>query len=172
MDVVRRNIAALRGSIDIASTEGVGSTMTVRLPLTLAIIDGFLVGLGQAAYVIPLDVIEECIEFALEPGQDYVNLRGQVLPCIRLRQLFGVTAAPSRRSSIVVIHHAGQRAGLVVDTLQGEFQTIIKPLSPVFSGVRCVSGSTILGNGEVALILDVAALFPPVGNRHPQHLAA
>jgi two-component system chemotaxis sensor kinase CheA len=163
MDVVKRNINALRGSVGIDSTEGCGTIVTVRLPLTLAIIDGFLVGLGKSTYVIPLDTIEECIEFTAEPGQDYANLRGQVLPFVRLRELFGAQGTGGRRESIVVIKHAGQRAGLVVDTLLGEFQTVIKPLSPVFSGVRCISGSTILGSGEVALILDVAALLQQAG---------
>jgi two-component system chemotaxis sensor kinase CheA len=179
MDVVKRNINALRGSVGIDSAEGKGTVVTVRLPLTLAIIDGFLVGLGKSTYVIPLDTIEECIEFAAEPGHDYANLRGQVLPFVRLRDMFGVQGAAGRRESIVVLKHAGQRAGLVVDALLGEFQTVIKPLSPVFSGVRCISGSTILGSGEVALILDVAALLQQLGEPgqhqiqpHLQHHAA
>ena len=172
MDVVKRNINALRGSVAIDSTQGHGTTVTVRLPLTLAIIDGFLVGLGKSTYVIPLDAIEECIKFTAEPGHDYANLRGQVLPFVRLREMFGVQGPAGRRESIVVLKHAGQRAGLVVDTLLGEFQTVIKPLSPVFSGVRCISGSTILGSGEVALILDVAALLRQSGAQSPQQQAA
>ena len=172
MDVVKRNIAALRGSVAIDSEEGVGTTVTVRLPLTLAIIDGFLVQLGESVYVIPLDTIEECIEFAAEPGHDYTNLRGQVMPFIRMRERFGVAGTPPRRESIVVIRHAGQRAGLVVDTLLGEFQTVIKPLSPMFNGVDCISGSTILGSGEVALILDVGALFAHAPHKNAPQLAA
>ncbi|MES2151849.1 MAG: chemotaxis protein CheA [Pseudomonadota bacterium] len=168
MDVVKRNITALRGSVAVDSEEGVGTTVTVRLPLTLAIIDGFLVQLGEAVYVIPLDTIEECIEFAADPGHDYTNLRGQVLPFIRLRERFAVSGTPPRRESIVVIRHAGQRAGLVVDTLLGEFQTVIKPLSPMFNGVDCISGSTILGSGDVALILDVGALFSLTHKNSPQ----
>ena len=172
MDVVKRNITALRGSVAIDSEEGVGTTVTVRLPLTLAIIDGFLVQLGESVYVIPLDTIEECIEFAAEPGHDYTNLRGQVMPFIRMRERFGVVGTPPRRESIVVIRHAGQRAGLVVDTLLGEFQTVIKPLSPMFNGVDCISGSTILGSGEVALILDVGALFAHTPHKNAPQLAA
>ncbi|MES2127266.1 MAG: chemotaxis protein CheA, partial [Pseudomonadota bacterium] len=172
MDVVKRNIMALRGTVSVDSAEGVGTTVSVRLPLTLAIIDGFLVGLGKSTYVIPLDMIEECIEFTCEAGHDYANLRGQVLPFIRLRDTFGVDAALTRRESIVVIKYAGLRAGIVVDTLLGEFQTVIKPLSPVFSGVRCISGSTILGSGEVALILDVAALLKGLGSTDNRQLAA
>jgi len=165
MDVVKRNIQALRGSVDVSSREGQGATVTVRLPLTLAIIDGFLVQVGSSVFVIPLDMIEECIEYGTEPGQDYCNLRGQVLPCIRLRRLFRMDGAPTRRESIVVLKFGNQRAGLVVDTLLGEFQTVIKPLSPMFSEVKCISGSTILGSGEVALILDVAQLLNTVSGK-------
>jgi len=165
MDVVKRNITALRGSVDVGSSEGQGTTVTVRLPLTLAIIDGFLVQVGDSVFVIPLDTIEECIEFAAEPGQDYSNLRGQVLPFIRLRSLFHIGGAPTRRESIVVLRFGKVRAGLVVDTLLGEFQTVIKPLSPIFSEVRCISGSTILGTGDVALILDVGALLQAVDGK-------
>ena len=172
MDVVKRNITALRGSVEVGSKEGQGTTVTVRLPLTLAIIDGFLVQIGGSVFVIPLDMIEECIEFASEPGQDYCNLRGQVLPFIRLRELFGVQGAATRRESIVVLKYGSQRAGLVVDTLLGEFQTVIKPLSAIFSEVKCISGSTILGSGEVALILDVAALMHAVGGKGAVQLAA
>jgi two-component system, chemotaxis family, sensor kinase CheA len=158
MDVVKRNIKALRGSVAVKSEEGIGTTVTVRLPLTLAIIDGFLVGLGKSAFVVPLDMMEECVEFSAEPGHDYTNLRGQVLPFIRLRELFEVEGAAAERQNIVVVKHAGRRAGLVVDMLLGEFQTVIKPLGKMFNRVKCISGSTILGSGEVALILDVPAL--------------
>lgn len=172
MDVVKRNITALRGSVDVSSKEGAGTTVTVRLPLTLAIIDGFLVQVGGSVFVIPLDMIEECIEFATEPGQDYCNLRGQVLPFIRLRSLFRIDGAATRRESIVVLKLGTTRAGLVVDTLLGEFQTVIKPLSPMFSEVKCISGSTILGSGEVALILDVGSLMQAVADKGTVALAA
>ena len=158
LDVVKRNITALRGSVSVHSEDGLGTTVAVRLPLTLAIIDGFLIEIGQSVFVIPLDAIDECVEFSTEPGHDYANLRGQVLPLIRLRELFAVDGAPTRRENIVVLQSGGQRVGLVVDTLLGEFQTVIKPLGQLFSQVHCISGSTILGGGEVALILDVPAL--------------
>jgi len=158
LDVVKRNITALRGTVSLASEEGVGTTVTVRLPLTLAIIDGFLVGVGNSVYAIPLDMIEECIAFSAESGHDFTNLRGQVLPFIRLRELFGTKGTPARGENIVVLKHNGQKAGLVVDTLMGEFQTVIKPLGDMFAQVTCISGSTILGSGDVALILDVPAL--------------
>jgi two-component system chemotaxis sensor kinase CheA len=158
LDVVKRNITALRGTVGMDSVEGEGTTVTVRLPLTLAIIDGFLVQVGNAVFAIPLDMIEECIAYTAEPGHDFTNLRGQVLPFVRLRALFSIRSAPARSENIVVLKHAGQKAGLVVDKLLGEFQTVIKPLGDMFNHVKCISGSTILGSGEVALILDVPAI--------------
>ncbi len=162
MDVVKRNIVALRGSVDVASTEGAGTTVTVRLPLTLAIINGFQVGVGKSVFVIPMEMVEECIEFRDQPGCDWVDLRGQPLPFVRLRERFGVAGTPARRRSIVVVRYGGRKAGLVVDSLLGEFQTVIKPLGKVFAGARFLSGSSILGNGDVALILDMAALLAGV----------
>jgi len=158
LDVVKRNITALRGSVGLSSVEGQGTTVTVRLPLTLAIIDGFLVEVGKSVFAIPLDMIEECIAYTAEPGHNYTNLRGEVLPFIRLRELFAIQAAPPRSENIVVLKHADQKAGLVVDKLLGEFQTVIKPLGEMFNQVKCISGSTILGSGDVALILDVPAI--------------
>lgn len=166
MDVVKRNIVALRGSVEIASTEGAGTTVTVRLPLTLAIINGFQVGVGKSVFVIPMDMVEECIEFRddAERAQlpDYVDLRDTPLPFVRLRERFALAGGPARRQSIVVVRYGSSRAGLVVDTLLGEFQTVIKPLGKVFAGARFLSGSSILGNGDVALILDMAALLAGV----------
>ena len=164
MDVVKRNIVALRGSVDIASTEGQGTTVTVRLPLTLAIINGFQVGVGKSVFVIPMDMVEECIEFVEQPGCDWVDLRGQPLPFVRLRERFGIDGVAARRRSIVVVRYGGRKAGLIVDSLLGEFQTVIKPLGKVFAGARFLSGSSILGNGDVALILDMAALLAGVEN--------
>jgi len=172
MDVVKRNILALRGSVSIKSEEGIGTTVTVRLPLTLAIINGFQVGLGTSVFVIPLDMIEECVEFSTEVGHDYTNLRGQVLPFIRFRDLFDVAGSPPRRESIVVVNYAGQKVGLVVDALLGEFQTVIKPLGKMFNQVKGISGSSILGNGEVALIIDVSALFGKFVGKDVPQLAA
>ncbi len=159
MDVVRRNIMSLRGTVDVTSVEGQGSTFTIRLPLTLAIIDGFQVGVGKASYVIPLDSVVECIERKdLAGDRNFLNLRGEALPFIRLRELFEVEGQAPARESIVVVQFGGQRAGIVVDQLMGEFQTVIKPLGRMFANLRGIGGSTILGSGEVALILDVAAL--------------
>jgi two-component system, chemotaxis family, sensor kinase CheA len=159
LDVVKRNITSLRGGVSIRSAEGAGTTITVRLPLTLAIINGFQIGVGNATFVMPLETIDECIEFSAVEGHDFTNLRGQVLPFVRLRELFHTADPPARRQSIVVVNHAGQRAGLVVDALLGEFQTVIKPLGKLFRAADYASGSSILGNGDVALILDVPALI-------------
>ena len=172
MDVVRRNITALRGSIDVDSVEGQGTTFIIRLPLTLAIIDGFLVGIERAAYVIPLDTVVECIELKRLPSErNYINLRGEVLPFVRLRELFATPGEPPARENIVVVQFGGQRAGIVVDQLMGEFQTVIKPLGRMFAHLRGIGGSTILGNGEVALILDVAALVQGVARSEEALLA-
>ena len=163
MDVVRRNILALRGTVEVDSSEGAGTTFTIRLPLTLAIIDGFLVGIEKASYVIPLDSVVECIEHKNLPSdRNFLNLRGEALPFVRLRELFGTEGLAPVRESIVVVQFAGHRAGIVVDQLMGEFQTVIKPLGRMFAQLRGIGGSTILGSGEVALILDVAALVAMV----------
>jgi len=172
LDVVKRNITALRGTVDLASEAGAGTTVTIRLPLTLAIIDGFLVGVGKAVFAVPLDMIEECIAYKADRDHDYTNLRGEVLPFIRLRELFRLKGTPPAGENVVVLKHADQRAGLVVDTLLGEFQTVIKPLGQMFGHVKCVSGSTILGSGEVALILDVPALVDRSINRERKSVAA
>ena len=158
MDVVKRNITALRGSIHVDSQEGLGTTVTIRLPLTLAIINGFLVGLDESVFVVPLDMIEQCMELTVDSDRDYTDLRGKILPFIRLRRLFGLEACSLPRQNVVVVRSGELRAGLVVDTLLGEFQTVIKPLGKMFNRVECISGSSILGNGDVALILDVPTL--------------
>ncbi len=163
MDVVRKNIEALRGSIEIDSMAGQGTTIRIRLPLTLAIIDGFQVGVSDTSFVIPLDMVVECLELSEADRQamherNYINLRGKVLPYLYLRDLFGIEGKPVRRENIVVVQFGGNRAGFVVDNLMGEFQTVIKPLGRIFSNLKGIAGSTILGSGEVALILDVPAL--------------
>ncbi|MDX1587907.1 MAG: chemotaxis protein CheA [Oleiphilaceae bacterium] len=176
MDVVRRNIESLRGMVEVVSpgTAG-GSTFRIRLPLTLAIIDGFLSRVGDATYVVPLEMVVECTELNVgqslqSENQHYINLRQEVLPLIFLRQHFQVPGIPGRRQNIIVVRHGGQKAGLVVDELLGEHQTVIKPLSGVFAHLSGLSGSTILGSGQVALILDVPGLIPQVSLREQEML--
>ena len=164
MDIVRHNIDALRGTIDIASVEDQGSTITVRLPLTLAIIDGFGVRVGAETYVVPLDCVLECIALPRElhedgSGNGVVNLRGEPLPFLRLRDHLLVPGDRPRREHVVVVQHAGERAGLAVDDLLGERQAVIKALGSTLENLRGLAGSTILGDGRVALILDVPALL-------------
>ena len=161
MDVVKRNIEALKGSIEIDSMEGQGTIMRLRMPLTLAIIDGFRVGVGAATFVIPLDLVIECLDLPVSEAapRHYVNLRGEVLPILRLRDLFDIDAPPSAREAIVVVQYGTSRAGMVVDRLEGELQAVIKPLGQLFRGVKGLGGSTILGSGAVALILDVPDLI-------------
>lgn len=166
MDVVRRNIEALRGTVELDSRLGEGTQVTIVLPLTLAIIDGFLVGAGPDQYVIPLAQVAECVEMGAASGvkrhgEHYINLRGEVLPFIRLTELFENVDSAHRlehRESLVVVRFGHHKMGLVVDTLLGELQTVIKPLGKVFERLRGVAGATILGTGDIALILDVAEL--------------
>jgi len=162
MDVVKKSIEALRGEIELTSDEGKGTRMRLRMPLTLAIIDGFLVGVGDRSYVVPLDMVVECADHAGGQGaaqeEGLVNLRGEPLPLVRLREHFGIRERHEGRENILVVEYGGRRAGLLVDHLQGEFQAVIKPLSRLFSSVQGVGGTTILGTGEVALILDIPAL--------------
>jgi two-component system chemotaxis sensor kinase CheA len=167
MDVVNKNIDALRGQITVNSELGVGTSFTIRLPLTLAIIDGFQVLVGQSSYVIPLDLVEECIELDEQQAKkgEYVDLRGEVMPYLHLSEIFKDDDSSNtsmkregHRNNIVVVQYAGQKTGLVVDELLGEYQTVIKPLGKVFQNLKGISGATILGSGEVAMIIDVPAL--------------
>jgi len=164
MDVVRRNIQALRGSVQITSDPGAGARVRIRLPLTLAIIEGFGVGVGDETYVIPVDQVVECIELPPEENdaarkEGVLQLRDEPLPFLHLKDLFGLPGDRNGRQSVVVVQHESSRAGLAVNALYGATQTVIKPLPTIFKDVRGVSGSAILGNGRVALILDVPTLF-------------
>ena len=164
MDVVRRNIEALRGSIHLDSRPGRGLQVDIRLPLTLAIIDGFLVGVGKAKFVLPLGSVVEVIEAGGQHvrvdanGRHCVQLRGNVLPVVRLRTLYNVESGLPDRTSVVVVNSPRGKYGIEVEVLLGQQQTVIKPLGRLFKTLRGISGSSILGSGEVALILDVASL--------------
>jgi two-component system chemotaxis sensor kinase CheA len=163
MDVVKRNVELLRGSICVDTAPGKGTTFSLRLPLTLSIIEGFSVGMGEDTYVIPLEHVVECVELPpaeRRPGRTGIfNLRGEPLPYLRLREHFSLGGAPPARESIVVIGHGRGRAGIAVDLLLGQGQTVIKPLGKPCQGLPGLAGSTLLGDGRVALILDVPALL-------------
>ncbi len=159
MDVVRRSVEALRGTIDIASKSGNGTSVTLRLPLTLAIIDGLLVRVGHAYFVLPLAATLECIELTRQDieranGKHVANVRGEIIPYIRLREYFNIRMERPEREQIMVAETEDGRYGFVVDQVLGDHQTVIKNLGRFYRHVHLVSGATILGNGTVALILD------------------
>lgn len=172
MDVVKSNIEALRGSVAVTSKLGQGTTVTIHLPLTLAIIDGFMVEAQQERYIIPLNMVEECVEmdsneWQIDEVQHYVNLRGEVLPYLRLGSFFRTqgrsiaqqSAYVGKRESLVIVRVGEAKAGFVVDELHGENQTVIKPLGKLFENLKGIGGATVLGSGDVALILDVHGLI-------------
>ncbi|MBW8786488.1 MAG: chemotaxis protein CheA [Rhizobium leguminosarum] len=163
MDVVKKTVEALRGAIDIVSVPGQGSEVSLRIPLTLAIIDGLLVRVGSGRYVIPLSAVEECLELSLEEdlrsrGRSFISLRDSLVPFLRLRDLFRTGTKPDVHQKVVVISTGTERVGLVVDQIIGDHQTVIKSMSKLHNNVATFSGATILGDGSVALILDVGHL--------------
>jgi two-component system chemotaxis sensor kinase CheA len=162
MDVVLRNVEALRGTVGIESRRGEGTTITLSLPLTLAIIDGFAVRVGGEDYVIPLEAVIECVELPPAEGaraQGVLNLRGTPLPYARLGEVFGASGAAARQQSVIVVRHEAGHAGLAVDELLGTVAVVVKPLGKPFRGLPGLAGSTILASGRVCLILDVPALL-------------
>lgn len=177
MDVVKKTVDALRGVIDVKSNPGEGSEVALRIPLTLAIIDGLLVRVGNGCYVIPLSTVEECLELSLEDdlrsrGRSFISLRDNLVPFIRLRDLFRTGIKPDPFQKIVVISTGSERVGLVVDQIIGDHQTVIKSLSKLHHDVATFSGATILGDGSVALILDVAHLVASGQQQEAQLRAA
>jgi len=163
MDVVKRTIESLRGAIDITSVPGQGSQVSLRIPLTLAIIDGLLVRVGAGRYVVPLAAVEECVELSHEQdvrsaGRSLISLRDEFVPFLRLRELFRTTTEPGQHQKVVVVSTGEARVGLVVDQIIGDHQTVIKSLSKLQADAETFSGATILGDGGVALILDVPHL--------------
>ncbi len=164
MDVVKRAIEALRGSVDVESKAGQGMVITVRLPLTLAIIDGLQVRSGNEYYVIPLSLVEECVELINgqeieEGGRRILDLRGEIVPYLNLREWFQVPGSRPNIEQVVVTGVNDSRIGIVVDDVIGEHQTVIKSLGKVYRDVVGVSGATIKGDGSIALILDVPGLL-------------
>ncbi|WPE22336.1 chemotaxis protein CheA [Shinella zoogloeoides] len=177
MDVVKKTVEALRGAIDITSKPGDGSEVSLRIPLTLAIIDGLLVRVGEGCYVIPLSAVEECLELSLEDdlrsrGRSFISLRDSLVPFLRLRELFRTGTQPDPHQKVVVISTGSERVGLVVDQIIGDHQTVIKSMSKLHHDVATFSGATILGDGSVALILDVTHLVAAGQHQEAQMRAA
>ncbi len=169
MDVVKRSIESLRGKVWIDSKPGKGSTVTVELPLTLAIIEGLLVQVGEERYVMPLSLVEECIELTTadaEPGRGnrLIEVRGELVPYLRLREWFAQAGKRPPIEQIVVTRIGDTRFGFTVDQVIGQHQTVIKALGKLYEGVKGLSGATILGDGTVALILDVPKLVLDPGD--------
>ena len=163
MDVVKRSIESLRGNVEINSELGSGTTITVKLPLTLAIIEGLQVQVGEEFFVIPLSLVEECVELERAEGgeqdrEQIVNLRGEIVPYIRLGDWFEVPGERPPIEQIVVVGVHGSRFGILVDHVIGEHQTVIKSLGKIYRDVDGISGATIKGDGTMALILDVPRL--------------
>ncbi|WP_423069379.1 chemotaxis protein CheA [Devosia sp. CN2-171] len=163
MDVVKRTIDGLRGKIELSTRPGEGTTMTLRLPLTLAIIEGMLIRVGNGRYSIPLSAVEECVELPAEVathsrGRNFLDIRGSLVPFLRLRDLLDIPGEPDAHQKVVIISSGEGRTGLVVDQIIGNNQTVIKQLSKLHSGLETFSGATILGDGAVALILDTSRL--------------
>jgi len=163
MDVVKRTIDGMRGSIDLSSTPGAGTTVRLRLPLTLAIVEGLLIRIGDERYSIPLAAVEECVELpkSAEAGskrRSFLNIRGSLVPFLRLHDLFGLTTPPDEHQKVVIVSSGNTRVGLVVDQILGNQQTVIKQLSKLHANLKTFSGATILGDGTVALILDIMNL--------------
>ena len=163
LDVVRRNIDNLRGTVEISSVAGKGATITIRLPLTLAIIEGFSVRVGAETFVVPLEHVTECTELPVEQRNPetsgVLSLRGTALPYVRLRHVFGLSGEAPKRENIVVVKINDFHAGIAVDELLGGMQTVVKPLGRSFRGVPGIAGSTVLGDGRVGLIIDVPSLL-------------
>ena len=176
MDVVKKSVEALRGTINVVSNPGAGSEVSLAIPLTLAIIDGLLVRVGSGRYVIPLAAVEECLELSIEEdlrsrGRSFISLRDSLVPFIRLRDLFLTGTKPDPFQKVVVISTGSERVGLVVDQIIGDHQTVIKSMSKLHQDVATFSGATILGDGNVALILDVAHLVA-AGQHQEAHMRA
>jgi len=178
MDVVKRQIEALRGTVTITSQAGVGTTVILTLPLTLAIIDGLLVDVGRDSYIIPLSVVDENVEITADEcatgnGRTLISVRGELIPFARLRQVFESDGTAPEVERVVIVRAHGQRMGLVVDRILGTHQTVVQSLGRFYRDATHVSGATILGDGQVALILDVAGLVRTIETgKHRSQLSA
>ena len=176
MDVVKRTIDSLRGAIEIDSQNGIGTVITLRIPLTLAIIEGLLVGINEESFIIPLSIIEECIELSKRDiekahGRNIINVRDEIIPFIRLREQFSINSKLPSIEHVVITNIEGFKVGFVVDEVIGEHQTVIKSLGKFYKNVDGISGATILGDGLVALILDAPKLSKLVENEEMESYA-
>ncbi|MBI4642438.1 MAG: chemotaxis protein CheA [Deltaproteobacteria bacterium] len=163
MDVVKKAIETLRGTIEIDSQKGVGTVITIKLPLTLAIIEGLLVTIDHDYFVVPLSVVTECVELTREDvarahGHKIAKVRDEIVPYVHLRERFEIEGQPPAIEQIVITEMNGSKVGLVVDQVIGEQQTVIKTLGRAYRSVEGISGATLLGDGTVALILDASQL--------------
>jgi two-component system chemotaxis sensor kinase CheA len=176
MDVVKRSMDEMRGKIDLASTPGQGTQVTLRLPLTLAIIEGLLVRVGHGRYIIPLSAVEECVELSESAdkrsnGRSFLNIRGDLVPFLRLRELFDSNVPADLHQKVVIVSSGETKVGLVIDQIIGSHQTVIKSLSKLHADVGTFSGATILGDGTTALILDIAHVVE-LGRTHERDVVA
>ncbi|MEO0420763.1 MAG: chemotaxis protein CheA [Pseudomonadota bacterium] len=165
MDVVRRTIQDQRGSIFVETEQGRGTRITLRLPLTLAIVEGFHVNVNGGAFVLPLDAIEECVDISAKEdlaseSRRMITIRDEYVPFARMHELFDFPYTPGQDRRVVVVRVGRERLGLVVDEIIGQRQTVIKPMTRLHRHCRGIAGGTILGDGRVALIVDVGALIP------------
>lgn len=163
MDVVKQAIEQLRGTVDVISKENQGTTISIKLPLTLAIIDGLLTEINNEFFVLPLIAVEECVEISREDeikrnNRHILNLRDEIVPYIRLREQFEVESPAPLIEQVVIVNVDGFRFGVVVDEVKGQHQTVLKSLGKAFKDVEGISGATILGDGSIALILDLLKL--------------
>ena len=169
MDVVKREVDSLRGSIRVHSEPGRGTRIDLSLPLTLAIIEGLMVHVADESFVIPLSAVEECLEltadrFATTRQRNVIQVRGAPVPLMRLRDIFGLPEPRPALEQAVVVNVAEVRVGLAVDQVIGNHQTVIKSLGALYRKTDCISGATITGDGNVALILDLAGIIRRAGN--------
>jgi two-component system chemotaxis sensor kinase CheA len=170
MDVVRRNVEDLHGTIDIDSVEAEGTTVELRLPLSLSVIEGFWVDVSGTDYVLPLDEVIECLELPPDrrrarDGDGIIDLRGEPLVCLNLREILDPKGAGRPLEQVVVVRHRASRVGLGVDAIHGERQTVIKPLGRLFRAVAGISGSAMRADGAVAFVLDIARLLRSAGRQ-------
>lgn len=173
MDAVKRAVEELRGRIDLTTTEGEGTCFQLRMPLSLALIDGFMVICGNDQYILPMDQVDETIDLTQEKGEElarrgYLDLRGEALPCLDLNQALQQPQSAQKGRFAVVVRQNNRRIGLAVDRLAGEIKAVIKPLGQLYRNARLISGATILGDGTIALIIDLPELIRGWGNSHKE----